>query len=185
MPIMGNKKDIQKTALAVTRWVGSPASVVVHTILFGASFLAVSFGILELDRMLLILTTIVSLEAIYLAIFIQMTINFQAQALEEVQEDVEEIQEDVGEIQEDVEEMQEDVGEIQTDIDEVQKDVDELQEDVEEMSEEEKAAVAQEELRKNEQRETLENIEADLEKLLADIAHLKTTRKNGDAKPLF
>ncbi len=182
---MGNPKDIRKTALTVTRWVGSPASVVVHTILFAGSFLAVVFGALEFDRMLLILTTIVSLEAIYLAIFIQMTINFQAQALEEVQEDVEEIQEDVGEIQEDVEEMQEDVGEIQTDIDEVQKDVDELQEDVEEMSEEEKAEAVSEERRKAEQRATLENIESDLEKLMADIAHLKTIRKSGDVKPLF
>ncbi len=185
MPCMGNKKDIERTALLITRWIGSPASVVVHTLLFAGSFLAVIFGVIEFDRMLLILTTLVSLEAIYLAIFIQMTINFQAQALEEVQEDVEEIQEDVGEIQEDVEEMQEDVGEIQTDIDEVQKDVDELQEDVEEMTEEEKASEAAEERRKEEQRATLENIESDLEKLMADIAHLKTTRKNNDAKPMF
>lgn len=182
---MGSQKDIQKTALAVTRWVGSPSSVVVHTLLFAGSFLAVFFHVLELDRMLLVLTTIVSLEAIYLAIFIQMTINYQAQAIEEVQEDVEEIQEDVGEIQEDVEEMQVDVGEIQTDIDEVQKDVDELQEDVEEMSEEERAAETAEQNRKNEQRETLENIESDLEKLISDIALLKQTRKNGDSKPLF
>ncbi len=185
MRTMGDKKDIERTALSITRWVGSPASVFIHTLLFAGSFLSVYFGLLELDRMLLILTTIVSLEAIYLAIFIQMTINFQAQAIEEVQEDVEEIQEDVGEIQEDVEEMQEDVGEIQTDIDEVQKDVDELQEDVEEMSEEEKAEEKSEERRKEEQRETLESIESNLQKLMEDIAHLKQTRKKNDVKPLF
>jgi uncharacterized protein YoxC len=180
-----NRVNIQKTALSVTRWVGSPASIIAHTILFAASFLLVLLGFLDLDRMLLVLTTIVSLEAIYLAIFIQMTINFQAQAIEEVQEDVEGIQEDVGEIQEDVEEMQEDVGEIQTDIDEVQKDVDELQEDVEEIAEEEDAEEVAEERRKEEQRETLESIESSLQKLMEDITHLKQTRKNGDAKPLF
>ena len=55
---------------------------------------------------LLILTTIVSLEAIYLSIFIQITVNRQSAELEEVSEDIEEIQEDVEEIQEDVEEIQ-------------------------------------------------------------------------------
>ena len=61
---------------------------------------------------LLILTTIVSLEAIYLSIFIQMTVNRHAQELEEVSEDIEEIQENVEEIQEDVEEIQEEAKEI-------------------------------------------------------------------------
>ena len=168
---MANQKNIQKTALSVTRWVGSPASIITHTAIFAASFVAVWFGVLNFDRMLLILTTIVSLEAIYLAIFIQMTINYQAAAIEEVQEDVEEIQEDVGEIQEDVEEMSEDV--------------EELQEDVEEMSAEEETEEATEERRKLEQRETLESIEANLQKLMEDITHLKATRKPDDAKPLF
>ena len=168
---MQNQNDIQKTALAITRWVGSPASIVFHTLAFIASFLAVTFGLLSFDRMLLILTTIVSLEAIYLAIFIQMTINFQAQSIAEVQEDVEEIQEDVGEIQEDVEEMSEDV--------------EELQEDVEEISEEEATEEVVERERKEEQRETLESIEMSLQKLMEDILHLKTTRKPDDSKPLF
>ncbi len=186
MRTMDKKKpNIKDAALAVTRWVGSPISLALHTVFFTGIFVLGFSGIADPAFLFAITTNILSIEAIYLAIFIQMTINYQAQALEEVQEDVEGIQEDVGEIQEDVEEMQEDVGEIQTDIDEVQKDVDELQEDVEEMSEEEKSAATEEELRKNEQRETLENIEADLEKLLADIAHLKQTRKPGDAKPLF
>lgn len=175
---MTNQRDIQKTALTITRWVGSPASIAIHTFLFAASFAAVWSGVLDFDRMLLILTTIVSLEAIYLAIFIQMTINYQAAALEEVQEDVEEIQEDVGEIQEDVEEMTEDVEELQ-------EDVEEISEDVEEMSEEEVAEEAAEARRKQEQRETLESIETNLQKLLEDITNLKATRSPDDSKPLF
>ena len=105
------KKDethrLQKTALAITHWVGSPVSIVVHTAAFAASFAAVWLQLLPFDRMLLILTTIVSLEAIYLAIFIQMTINVQSEALEEVEQDIDEIQEDIDEIQEDVEEIYE------------------------------------------------------------------------------
>lgn len=182
---MEQKPKIRDAALAVTRWVGSPLSLALHTVFFAGIFILGFSGVLDPAFVFAITTNILSIEAIYLAIFIQMTINYQAEALEEVQEDVEEIQEDVGEIQEDVEEMQEDVGEIQTDIDEVQKDVDELQEDVEEMSEEEKAEEVSEERRKEEQRETLESIESNLQKLMEDIAHLKQTRKNGDAKPLF
>ncbi len=179
------KRSVQQTALAVTKWIGSPASVIVHTILFMGCFVATYFGILEFERMLLILTTIVSLEAIYLAIFIQMTINYQAQAIAEVEQDIDEIQEDVQEMQEDVGEIQEDVEEISEDMGEVQKDVDELQEDVEEMSEEEKAEEVAEGKRKEEQRETLESIETNLQKLMEDIAHLKQTRKPVDGKPMF
>lgn len=178
-------KRIAKTALAVTRCVGSPGSIIIHTLLFAGSFLAVWFGILDFDRMLLVLTTIVSLEAIYLAIFIQMTINFQQQSLEEVGEDIEEMQEDIGEIQEDVEEISEDVDELQEDVEEISEDVGEISEDVEEMSEEEETEEAAEERRKLEQRETLESIETSLQKLMGDIEHLKTTRKPDDSKPLF
>lgn len=150
---------IQKTAMAVTRWVGSPASILVHTMLFAGSFVAVFAGWLHFDRMLLVLTTIVSLEAIYLAIFIQMTINYTTQELQEVGEDIEEMQEDIGEIQEDVGELQEDVEEIS--------------EDVEEMTEEEESEEAAEEARKAEQRKTLADIQGDLRRLMDDISKLQ------------
>ena len=90
--------DVKKTARTATRWIGSPQSISVHTFLFAASFGAAWTGFVDVDRMLLILTTIVSLEAIYLAIFIQMTINEQAEDIDEIQEDIDEIQEDVEEI---------------------------------------------------------------------------------------
>ncbi|MEK7068410.1 MAG: hypothetical protein AAB964_01195 [Patescibacteria group bacterium] len=91
--------NIQKTALKVTRWVGSPRSIVVHTLVFMASFGAAYLGALSFDRMLLILTTIVSLEAIYLAIFIQMSVNAQGAVIQEVEQDIDEIQEDIEDIQ--------------------------------------------------------------------------------------
>ena len=94
---------------------------------------------------LLILTTLVSLEAIYLSIFIQMTVNKHGEELEEVSEDIGEIQEDV----------------------------DELQEDVEEITEEEGAEEAEEERRKVEQKNALVTIQTDLRKLMQDIEKLQ------------
>lgn len=141
-------KDIQKTALRVTRWVGSPISIIIHTALFAGSFIAVSTGWFPFDRMLLILTTVVSLEAIYLAIFIQMTINYTTQELQEVSEDIEEMQEDIEEMQEDVEDISEDVEEMSED---------------EAIGEQEDAA----------QQKTLATIQADLRKLIEDIDRLQ------------
>ena len=115
MPEGRKPPRLQNTALAVTRWVDSVQSILIHTLAFITSFAAVWSGVVSFDRMLLVLTTLVSLEAIYLAIFIQMTINVQQQSLEEVEHDIDEIQEDIDEIQEDVEEMQEDVEEISED----------------------------------------------------------------------
>jgi low affinity Fe/Cu permease len=100
---------------SVTKWIGSVASLVIHTCIFVFSFLAGIFHLAEWNTILLVLTTIVSLEAIYLSIFIQMTVNRHAEELEDVSEDIDEIQEDIDEIQEDVDEMQEDVEDIQED----------------------------------------------------------------------
>ena len=147
---------IQKTALDVTKWVGSPFSIIIHSIIFVGVFWASFGGLIPLDRMLLVLTTVVSLESIYLSILIQMTINYTTQSVEEVAEDIEEIQEDLDEIQEDV--------------DEIQEDVDELQEDVEEISEEEKG----EELRDKEQKDALADIHSDLKKLVENIDKFKS-----------
>jgi len=148
-------------ALAITRAIGSPLSIMIHTIIFAASFLAVTEGYIDFERMLLLLTTIVSLEAIYLSLFIQMTINYTTESLQEVGEDVEELKEDVGEIQEDVGEIQEDVGE--------------LQEDVEEITEEDETEKPED----SEEKVTLAAIQTDLRRLLADVEKLKNTHNHG------
>jgi low affinity Fe/Cu permease len=152
---MNEKDSVKNMAQTVTRWVGSIPSIIAHTLIFVASFAGVFFGFLELDRMLLVLTTLVSLEAIYLAIFIQMTINEQGKDIDEIQDDIDEIQEDVEEIQEDV--------------DEIQEDVEEMQEDVEEMTEEEKTESARVEA----DHRTLEEIRGGLQKLMKDIEELQ------------
>lgn len=104
------RRKIENFSKKLTRWIGSPQSILLHTIFFMGMFSLRLFGIPSSD-VLLILTTVVSLEAIYLSIFIQMTVNQHAEELEEVSEDIEEIQKDVDEIQEDVEDIQEEIQE--------------------------------------------------------------------------
>ena len=133
---------LETIALSVTRGIGSVWSVAIHTLLFTLTFGLIFLGF-NIDRVLLTLTTILSLEAIYLSIFIQMSVNFQTRIIasvekeiDEIAEDVEEMQEDMEEIAEDVEEMQENIDEIQEDVQEIAEDVEEIQEDVEEIQEE-------------------------------------------------
>ena len=106
------RRRIEKASDKLVKWIGSPYSLVFHTIFF-VIMMALAFSNFGFDKILLVLTTIVSLEAIYLSIFIQMTVNKHGKELEEVSDDIEEIQEDVDEIQKDVDEIQEDVDEIQ------------------------------------------------------------------------
>lgn len=116
-----NKMKLEKTADKATRWIGSTTSVIVHTILFVGAFMLPFTGI-AFERVLLVLTTAVSLEAIYLAIFIQMSVNKNTKDIETIQEDVEEIQEDVEGIEKDVDEIQKDVEEIQEDVEDIEED---------------------------------------------------------------
>ncbi len=105
-------KKFEEFSKKLTYWIGSPQSIIVHTIFFIAMFCLRFLGVGASD-ILLILTTIVSLEAIYLSIFIQMTVNKHSEELEEVSEELGEVSEDIEEIKEDVDEIQEDVEEIQ------------------------------------------------------------------------
>lgn len=132
----------------VTTWVGSTPSLILHTLIFLLSGLIGFFHLVEWSTVLLVLTTVVSLEAIYLSIFIQMTVNRHARSLKEVEEDVEDIQEDIQGISEDVED---------------------IQEDVEEMSEEDKADLA----RKHKQIVTLEMLTNDVRRVLTDLETFK------------
>lgn len=155
---------LQKISVRVTDWVGTPSSVIVHSVFFAASFGFVYFGF-PLNDVLLVLTTVVSLEAIYLAIFIQMTVNRHTEHLEEVGEDIEDIQENMEDLGEDVEELSGDVEEISEDIEAIQKEHGEGE------TEDEKA------------RAMLENIQTALHKLINDVDAIKsrTHRNHHDA----
>jgi uncharacterized membrane protein len=147
---------LERVAMRATRWIGSTNSILVHTAFFIFCFVLFFWGI-AIDKILLVVTTLVSLEAIYLSIFIQMSMNRQARRLREVARDVEEIQEDVEEIQEDVENIEKDVDEIQEDVEDIQE---------EEVGEEKEDAM------------TLHRIEDTLEKLMGEISELKKQNEN-------
>jgi methyl-accepting chemotaxis protein len=123
------KSSVDRKLNRIINWIGSGQSLVFHTILFAGSFCLTFFGI-DFEKILLVVTTIVSLEAIYLAIFIQMAVNLNTKSLDAVEEDIDEIQEDVEEIQKDVDEIEKDVDDIQEDVDGIEKDIDEIQKDV-------------------------------------------------------
>jgi uncharacterized membrane protein len=173
-----NEDRLTQVSSNATKIIGSPTSLLVHTLFFIGIFSLRIFNI-SFDSILLILTTIVSLEAIYLAIFIQMTVNINAQHLSMVKEDVEEIQEDVEEIQEDVEEIQEDVEEIQEDVEEIQEDVDEIQENTDEDED-----IIMENKKEKSLSETIRKIEKDMIELksLISLLNKEVTTKNNPIK---
>ncbi len=141
----------EKGALNITKKIGSVESIIIHSLIF-IFFAVLGFGGADWNTLLLILTTIVSLEAIYLAIFIQMTVNQNTQSLAEVEEDIDEIQKD---------------------IDDIQEDVDEIQEDVDDIVEDEKES----ETHERQQIKTLEQIQTELQQLAKTIGSLRSVNK--------
>ena len=139
----------------IVEWIGSIPSLLVHTALFLGAFLLGIAHLASWEIILLVLTTIVSLEAIYLAIFIQMTVNRNTTSLREVEQDINEIHEDVEELGED--------------IDEIQEDMEDIQEDLEEISEDEERDQA----RKQKQTVAIDQLTADIRRVLTDLEALK------------
>ena len=167
------ENKLEKIATRATSWIGSLQSLAVHTILFVGAFCLIILGA-KTETVLLVLTTLVSLEAIYLAIFIQMSVNKATRDIEYIQEDVEDIQEDVDEIQEDVAEIEKDVDEIQEDVAEIEKDVDEIQENVDEIHEDVEAD-EREELARD--KALMDKIETTLVSLMKEIQEIKSKQK--------
>lgn len=83
-------KYFEKLSKKAILWIGSPMSIVIHTIFFTA-LLSLAFASTDFIKIMLIFNTIVSLEAIYLSIFIQIAVNAQSKDIEEIQEDIEDI----------------------------------------------------------------------------------------------
>lgn len=110
--------------------IGTTKSLIVHTCLFVGIFSLAFFGI-SLDKILLVLTTFLSIEAIYLAIFIQISVNKNTESLEEVEQDIDEIEHDIDEIQEDVIEEDEHDKEVKKTLLTIEKSLKSLQAELE------------------------------------------------------
>jgi site-specific DNA-cytosine methylase len=101
MPNNGSQSLLENFTNKATWWIGTPQSFVVHTCTFTASLLIIPT--LGLQTWLLVLTTVVSIEAIYLSIFIQMAVNSQKKHLKRLKEVTREVASDVDDILEDTE----------------------------------------------------------------------------------
>jgi len=175
-PAMPADRTIRGIERAIV-WIGSPTSLVIHSLIFIAFFAVSILKWVAWDLMLLVLTTLVSLEAIYLAIFIQMTVNRQSQSLKEVEEDVGDIQEDIEELGENVEELGENVEDLKEDVEDIQEDIEELGEDLKEDAEEtpeERAELSEAEKREKKQAETLEALTNDVRAILKSLESMKS-----------
>lgn len=153
---------LEHLALTTTQHIGSLTSLVLHTVFFVGIFSLQWLGF-SFDQIMLILTTVVSLEAIYLSIFIQMTVNRQAHKLTEVSQDVEDISEDVEE--------------ISKDIDVIQEDVEEISEDVDDLGEELEKGDEESALKHQHDQEKIYHIENILRELLQEIRELEDKKK--------
>jgi len=178
-----NIQFLEKVTDWVMWWIGSIPSLVVHSIVFMVAFLLPVFGIVAVDKMLLVLTTVLSLEAIYLAIFIQMSVNRSHEHIEDIREDIEEIQDDIEEISEDIEEISEDIEEISVDIDDIQEDIEDIAEDEDEEDHNERAKnvmlkshVSSNKSDIREMREVIAKLHAQLQDLKNDSA--ENSKKN-------
>jgi methyl-accepting chemotaxis protein len=125
------------------------------------------------EQVLLILTTVVSLEAIYLAIFIQMSINRHSRQIAEVGEDVDYIQENVDEISKDIDIIQEEAKEISADVEGIQEHIEHIDENMEDLSEELEKDDKEEATERAEEHVKITRIEQALEELLREVKALK------------
>lgn len=125
---------VEKVSIRITEWMGTPQSLIAHSIFFIGVFCLGFFGF-AFDQILLILTTGVSLEAIYLSLFIQMTVNRNTESLEDVEENIDDIQEDVEDLEENFGEISEDVEGLQGNIDKIQDNFVDLEENIDGISE--------------------------------------------------
>ena len=82
-----NQIIVEKISERAVNWVWTPQSIVKRTVLFLEIFSLKFLGV-GIDQILLILTTAVSLEVIYLAIFIRMTVNINTSSLKMVEDDI-------------------------------------------------------------------------------------------------
>jgi methyl-accepting chemotaxis protein len=105
--------SLEKTILAIPTYLGTINSIIIHTLLFGGIYSLLLFGV-PIETVNLTLTTIVSLEAIYLSIFIQLSVNQSQKNIEEVAHDVDEISEGMQEISHDIDEISQDLDILET-----------------------------------------------------------------------
>lgn len=67
-------KRFELLAEKIAKYIGSPVSIIIHTVIIGSILSLGLFGV-QWERVLLILTTALSIEAIFLSLFNQLITN--------------------------------------------------------------------------------------------------------------
>lgn len=88
---------LEKFSFSLAKWIGSPFSLILHTIVFGGFFILRYYGLVS-NPVLIALTAAVVLEAIYLVIFIQIIVKNNTTSLTQLQGNVLEIQQEEKEV---------------------------------------------------------------------------------------
>lgn len=83
----------EKISFKLAKWIGSPISLILHTVIFGGFFIFRYLGFVT-NSALLVLTAAVCLEAIYLVINVSMIIKNNTKSLTEVREKISQIQQE-------------------------------------------------------------------------------------------
>lgn len=87
----------ERIATRIIDWIGTTSSLLLHSIVFLIFMILIISGY-QTQTVMLVLTTGLSIEAIYLAIFIQISLNKNNKILEEVCEEVVELKEEENDV---------------------------------------------------------------------------------------
>lgn len=93
MNIGKNLTFLEKISFRLAGWIGSPFSLFLHTVFIVGIFVLRYLGVIS-NTIPLALATAVSLEAIYLAIFIHMAVNRNTKSITVLESDIRMIQEE-------------------------------------------------------------------------------------------
>ncbi len=94
---MANPTKLEKISYKLAKLIGSPFCLVLHIALFGGFFILRSLGIIP-NAVLIMLATVVGLEAIFLIIFVQMSVKNNTKSLIQLQEKIDQIQQEEEEV---------------------------------------------------------------------------------------
>lgn len=86
----------ERISIRLTRLIGSPVSLILHTIAFGGFFILRKNGFIT-DSAFLLLTAAICLEAMYMVIFVQMIVARTAKNLMAAEETISRMQEEENE----------------------------------------------------------------------------------------
>ena len=106
---MASKKNhnlLDQASDKLIKWIGSTNSLIVHTAVFALTLVSCWIFPITFNSVLLILTTVVSLEAIYLAILIQRSVNQQSIRLDDVEESLDDVGESLGDVEESIDDVE-------------------------------------------------------------------------------